>query len=142
LVAVKIEVNPVLTGAAFGTAQKITIKRSGLCQRRDGKSQVEWLHGVVCLKSKKQFCTKNRVAVAHLRDSRLLHADAPFCIVAGCTCHCGSGQCSWLIAHCSLLIAHGSWLMAHGSWPNHAPAGHAQLVALGGLSPLVCALHG
>jgi hypothetical protein len=53
LVAVKVEVDPVLTGAAFGAPQKVPIKRSGLCQRGDRKSQVEWLHGVVCLKSKK-----------------------------------------------------------------------------------------
>jgi hypothetical protein len=53
LVAVKVEVDPMLTGAAFGTPQKITIKSPGLCQRGDGKSQMEWLHGVVCLKSKK-----------------------------------------------------------------------------------------
>ena len=72
LVAVKIEVDPVLTGAALWTTQQVTIKRSGLGQRSDGESQVEWLHGVVCLKSKGQFCTEDRVKWGHLRDSRSL----------------------------------------------------------------------
>jgi hypothetical protein len=43
----------------------------------------------------------------------------------------------WLAAHAT--VAMGS---LHGSWPKPALAPHAQLVALGGLSPLVFALHG
>jgi hypothetical protein len=69
LVAIKIEVDPVLTGAAFGTAQQITIKRPGLGQRGDGESQMERLHGVLCLKSKKPFCTEHRAAGGHFGDS-------------------------------------------------------------------------
>jgi hypothetical protein len=53
LVAVKIEINPLVTGAALRAAQQVTIKGSGFDQGCDGKCQVKGLHVVFseCLKT-------------------------------------------------------------------------------------------
>jgi hypothetical protein len=57
-VAVKIEIDPLLTGAALRAAQEVTIKGSGFGQGCDGKCQVKGLHVVFseCLKTR--FCLK------------------------------------------------------------------------------------
>jgi hypothetical protein len=53
LVAVKIEINPLVTGAALRAAQQVTIKGSGFGQGCDGKCQVKGLHVVLSEDSKK-----------------------------------------------------------------------------------------
>jgi hypothetical protein len=44
LVAMKIKINPLVTGAALRAAQQVTIKGSGFCQGCNGKCQVKGLH--------------------------------------------------------------------------------------------------
>jgi hypothetical protein len=48
----KIEINPLVTRAAFRTTQQVTIKGSGFGQGCDGKCQVKRLHAVLNEESK------------------------------------------------------------------------------------------
>jgi hypothetical protein len=52
LVAVKIEINPVVTGTALRATQQVTIKGSGFGQGCDGKCQMKGLHAFLSEDSK------------------------------------------------------------------------------------------
>lgn len=45
LVAVKIKVDPVRTGAAFGAAEQLAIEGAGGGEVMNGEGEMEWRHG-------------------------------------------------------------------------------------------------
>jgi hypothetical protein len=63
-VAVKIEINPLVTGAALRAAQQVTIKGPSFGQGCDGKCQVKGLHAVLSEDSKKyDFASNQRLFI-------------------------------------------------------------------------------